>query len=223
MKETLIETRQVSKYFRKGAETIRAVEGISIRIQRGDFIAIQGSSGSGKSTLLHLLGALDWPTQGQVLFDGQDISKMNDRFLSRLRRERIGFIFQAFNLIPDLNVLQNVALPLQYARVEKQAREERARRAIEIVGMTHRLTHFPSELSGGEEQRVTIARALVNQPQVILADEPTGNLDAANRDHLLELFANLHAAGQTFVVVTHDPIVAQAASQQWKMQDGRLA
>jgi putative ABC transport system ATP-binding protein len=222
MKESFIELNQVSRYYQKGSETIRAVEDVSLQIQSGDFIAIQGPSGSGKSTLMHLVGALDWPTQGQILFAGQDISKMNDRSLSLLRLKRIGFIFQSFNLIPDLDVLQNVALPLKYAGVKKQEREEQVRHALETVRMGHRLNHLPGELSGGEEQRVTIARALVHRPDVILADEPTGNLDFTNRDNMLTLFADLHAAGQTIVVVTHDPIVAQAASHQWRMQDGKL-
>ncbi len=222
MKEAFIELNQVSRYYQKGSDTIRAVEDVSLQIQSGDFIAIQGPSGSGKSTLMHLVGALDWPTHGQILFAGQDLSKMNDRSLSLLRLKRIGFIFQSYNLIPDLEVLGNVALPLKYAGVKKQEREEQARHALETVGMAHRLNHLPGELSGGEEQRVTIARALVNRPDVILADEPTGNLDIANRDNMLTLFADLHAAGQTIVVVTHDPIVAQAASRQWKMQDGKL-
>ncbi len=223
MNESMIELTQISKYFVKGPETIRAVDGISLIVQQGDFIAIQGPSGSGKSTLLHLIGALDWPTQGKILFGGQEISRMSDNALSRLRRERLGFVFQSFNLISDLSVLQNVALPLKYAGVKKNDREERAKHALEAVGMSHRLTHYPSELSGGEEQRTAIARALVNQPDVILADEPTGNLDTANRDALLDLFEDLHSKGQTLVFVTHDSDVAQKASHRYWMQNGKLS
>jgi putative ABC transport system ATP-binding protein len=223
MNETMIELTQVSKHFTKGSETIRAVDGVSLGVQRGDFIAIQGPSGSGKSTLLHLIGALDWLTQGQIIFAGQNISKMKDRSLSQLRRERVGFIFQSFNLISDLDVLQNVALPLKYAGVKRSEREERAQQALDTMGMLHRLSHYPSELSGGEEQRVAIARALVNRPDVILADEPTGNLDTDNRDNLLDLFADLHTSGQTIVVVTHDAIVAQRAVRRYWMQNGKLS
>lgn len=223
MNETIVELAQVSKHFVKGPETIRAVDEVSLAIQRGDFIAIQGPSGSGKSTLLHLIGALDWPSQGQIFFDRQDISNLRDHALSLLRRERLGFVFQSFNLISDLSVLQNVALPLKYAGVKKKERDERAQHALEAVGMIHRLSHYPSELSGGEEQRTAIARALVNQPDVILADEPTGNLDTANRDSLLDLFEDLHSKSQTLVIVTHDPAVAQKASHRYWMQNGILS
>jgi putative ABC transport system ATP-binding protein len=222
MDEPLIELCQVSKHFRKGPETIRAVDQVSLQVRRGDFIAIQGPSGSGKSTLLHLMGALDWPTTGQILLGGRDISRLGDRALSALRRERLGFVFQSFNLIPDLDTLHNVALPLKYAGVDRKERERRALAVLEAVGMTHRLAHRPGELSGGEEQRVAIARALVNRPAVILADEPTGNLDSHNREALLHLFADLHGRGQTIIVVTHNAEVAQAAMRQWQMRDGRL-
>jgi putative ABC transport system ATP-binding protein len=221
--ETMIELTQVSRHFVKGPETIHAVDNVSFGIHRGDFIAIQGPSGSGKSTLLHLIGALDWPTQGKVSFDGHEISDLSDRVLSRLRRERFGFVFQAFNLISDLSVLQNVALPLKYGGMKRIEREERARKVLEAVDMSHRLSHYPSELSGGEEQRVAIARALVNHPDVILADEPTGNLDTANRDGLLDLFADLHANGQTIIVVTHDMKVTQKVVSRYWMQNGKLS
>ncbi len=223
MSEIIIELAQVSKDFIKGTETIHAVDGVSLSVQRGDFIAIQGPSGSGKSTLLHLIGALDWPTQGQIIFAGQNVSEMKDHSLSQLRRDRVGFIFQSYNLISDLDVLQNVALPLKYAGVKRNEHEERAQLALDTMGMLHRLSHYPSELSGGEEQRVAIARALVNRPDVILADEPTGNLDTDNRDNLLDLFSDLHANGQTIVVVTHDAQVAQRAVRRYWMQNGKLS
>lgn len=223
MNKTIIELKDVSKHYHKQKEVIHAVDGVSLNIERGDFVSIQGRSGSGKTTLLHLLGALDWPTNGKVLFGGQEISNMNDLALSRLRCAQIGFVFQSFNLIPDLDVLQNVALPLKYAGISRDEREEHARATLETVEMAHRLNHYPGELSGGEEQRVAIARALVNHPDVILADEPTGNLDTANRDALLDLFADLHANGQTIVVVTHDVHVAQKATCHYWMQNGKLS
>jgi ABC-type lipoprotein export system ATPase subunit len=180
-------------------------------------------TGSGKSTLLHLLGGLDWPTRGQVTFNGQEISRMSDRVLSQFRARHVGFVFQSFNLIADLDVLQNVALPLKYAGISKPEREQRARSMLAMVGMEHRLGHYPGELSGGEEQRAAVARALANQPDLVLADEPTGNLDTSNRDSLLELFAALHKQGQTFVIVTHDPVVAAKASTRYWMQNGKLS
>ncbi len=218
----LLVLNNLSKLFHKGGEVIRAVDEVSLTVTHQEFIAIQGVSGSGKSTLLQLMGGLDWPTNGQVIFDGLDISRLNDRALSALRRQRIGFIFQSFNLIEDLPVLQNVALPLKYAGVKQNGRHQRARAALDMVGMGHRLNHRPSELSGGEEQRVAIARDLVNQPEIILADEPTGNLDTANRDHLLHIFTQLNAAGHTLVIATHDPSVAQIAGRHLHMVNGML-
>lgn len=217
----LYQIRSVSKHYRKGPEIIRAVDCVSLDISRGEFLAIQGPSGSGKSTLLHLIGALDLPTSGEIIFDGNNITRLNDKALSILRGSQIGFIFQSFNLIPELDILQNVTLPLKYAR--RRDREEiQVLEIIKALGLTDRLHHRPGELSGGEEQRVAIARALINNPDVILADEPTGNLDTQNRDVLLELFKNLHADGQTIVIVTHDPVVAQAARRQLRMKDGRI-
>lgn len=219
----LLALHNLTKLFYKGSDVIRAVDDVSLQIARGDFIAIEGVSGSGKSTLMHLMGGLDWPTSGQVIFDGRDISRLSDRALSSLRRESIGFIFQAYNLIEDLNVLENTALPLKYAGIKKAGREARAHAALERVGMAHRLRHRPSELSGGEEQRVSIARALVNHPEIILADEPTGNLDTSNRDHILQVFTELNTAGQTIVLVTHDPVAAQTANRRLRMTNGKLA
>jgi putative ABC transport system ATP-binding protein len=218
----LFELNQVSKYFSKGVDVIRAVHQVSLQVQMGDFIAIQGPSGSGKSTLLNLMGTLDLPTYGQLLVTGKDVNRLRDWELTRIRQKIIGFVFQSFNLIPDLNILENIEMPLKYAGMGKCEREKRARESLESFGMAHRLNHLPTELSSGEEQRVAIARALVNNPDVILADEPTGNLDTQNRDVLLELFKDLHAKGQTIVVVTHDPMVAQAARRQLRMKDGHI-
>jgi putative ABC transport system ATP-binding protein len=217
----LFQIRAVSKHYRKGPEIIRAVDFVSLDIPRGEFLAIQGPSGSGKSTLLHLIGGLDLPTSGEIIFDGNDITRLNDRALSILRGNHFGFVFQSFNLIPELDILQNVTLPLKYAR-KRNRRGNHVLEIIEALGLTDRLHHRPSELSGGEEQRVAFARALVNNPDVILADEPTGNLDTQNRDVLLDLFKNLHTDGQTIVIVTHDPVVAQAARRQLMMKDGRI-
>jgi putative ABC transport system ATP-binding protein len=218
----LFELNQVSKYFSKGVDVIRAVHQVSLQVQMGDFIAIQGPSGSGKSTLLNIMGTLDLPTYGQLLVTGKDVNRLRDWELTRIRQKIIGFVFQSFNLIPDLNILENIEMPLKYAGMGKCEREKRARESLESFGMAHRLNHLPTELSSGEEQRVAIARALVNNPDVILADEPTGNLDTQNRDVLLELFKDLHAKGQTIVVVTHDPMVAQAARRQLRMKDGHI-
>jgi putative ABC transport system ATP-binding protein len=218
----LFELNQVSKYFSKGVDVIRSVHQVSLQVQMGDFIAIQGPSGSGKSTLLNLMGTLDLPTYGQLLVTGKDVNRLRDWELTRIRQKIIGFVFQSFNLIPDLNILENIEMPLKYAGMGKCEREKRARESLESFGMAHRLNHLPTELSSGEEQRVAIARALVNNPDVILADEPTGNLDTQNRDVLLELFKDLHAKGQTIVVVTHDPMVAQAARRQLRMKDGHI-
>jgi putative ABC transport system ATP-binding protein len=222
MTEVLMELRCVSKHFQRGLELIRAVDQVTMQIHRGEFVTIQGTSGSGKSTLLHLLGALDWPTSGQVLFAGQDFSKLGDRALSALRHSHLGFVFQSFNLIEDLDVLHNVELPLKYANVNKQDRSTRARAALEAVHMAQRLDHRPCELSKGEEQRVAIARAIVNQPDLILADEPTGNLDPGHRDTVLQLLCSLNAQGQTIVMVTHDPIAAAVAQRKLRMQAGRI-
>jgi len=222
MTHCVVELVGVSKHFRKGSEVIRAVSGVTFQVGAGEFISIQGPSGCGKTTLLHLLGALDVPSEGAVLLAGQDITRLSDQALSRIRSRNIGFVFQAFNLIPDLDVLQNVALPLKYAGVSSKQREQQAREALQAVGLAHRLNHRPSELSGGEEQRVAVARALVNRPQLILADEPTGNLDSRNREGVLNLFRDLNRAGQTIVVVTHDPAVAEAAGRRMFMKDGQF-
>ncbi len=212
----------VSKVFQKGKTPVVAVNDVDLTIAAGDFLAIMGSSGCGKSTLLHLIGGLDTVTAGAIRFGDTDLAQMNDRTLSHFRNAQVGFVFQAYNLLAELSVLDNVALPLRYAGVAKGERRKRAQAALEQVGLADRATHYPAELSGGQEQRVAIARALVTKPAIILADEPTGNLDSANRNQVLTLFREINTAGTTFLVVTHDPVVGEAAQQIMRMQDGHL-
>lgn len=210
----------VEKRYQKGRVTVAALRHVSLTVERGDFVAIMGPSGSGKSTLLHLLGALDRPTQGRVLFGGRDLATLGDRELSRLRNRAIGFVFQSYNLLPTMTAWENVALPLKFAGCRPAERKERALAALGAVGLAQRADHRPAELSGGEEQRVALARALVSKPQVILADEPTGNLDS---DMTLDLMARLrevNLAGTAIVVVTHNPLVASYARRVAILRDG---
>lgn len=217
-----IQLAGVSKVFQKGKTPVVAVNDVTLTIEPGTFLAIMGSSGCGKSTLLHLIGGLDTATAGAIRFGEHDLAQMNDRALSHFRNAHVGFVFQAYNLLPELSVLDNVALPLKYAGVGKTERRKRAAAALDLVGLSDRTKHYPAELSGGQEQRTSIARALVSKPTIILADEPTGNLDSSNRDQILALFRDLNAAGTTFLVVTHDPAVGEAAQQIMQMQDGHL-
>jgi putative ABC transport system ATP-binding protein len=200
--------------------TVHALRDVSIQIAHGEAVAIMGRSGSGKSTLLHLLGCLDRPSTGTYTLNGQDVAKLNDRELSLMRAKHIGFVFQAFNLIPTLTVLENVEAPFLYHPIPPQDSTQRSLAAIEQVGLAHRIHHFPNQLSGGEMQRVTIARALAIDPWLILADEPTGNLDSANGNAILALFDQLHAKGATLIVVTHDPNVAARFPRLVNMKDG---
>jgi putative ABC transport system ATP-binding protein len=219
----LIEVDDVHKTHRMGEREVHALSGVSLRVARGDYLAVMGASGSGKTTLLHLLGCLDRPSSGSIRLDGTDVSGLDDDELSRLRSRRIGFVFQAFHLIPQLSVAENVELPLIYQGVEGTQRAERARRMLASVGLAERASHRPSELSGGECQRVAIARALVAEPDVLLADEPTGNLDSRTGDEIMDILAGLHAGGVTIVLVTHDPDKARRARRLIEMRDGRLA
>jgi putative ABC transport system ATP-binding protein len=218
----LIEVEDVRKTHWMGERAVYALDGVSLRIARGDYLAVMGASGSGKTTLLHLIGCLDRPSSGRIRLDGTDVSGLDDDALSQLRSRRIGFVFQAFHLIPQLSVAENVELPLIYQGVEAAQRSERARRMLASVGLAERAEHRPSELSGGECQRVAIARALVAEPDLLLADEPTGNLDSRTGDEIMELLADLHAKGVTIVLVTHDAVKASLAGRRIEMRDGRV-
>jgi len=221
MSEWLIEVEGLTKVYRLGATEVHALRGVSLRVAAGEFLALMGASGSGKSTLMHLLGCLDTPTQGRYCLEGQDVSTLSNGARSRVRNARIGFVFQSFNLLPRLNALENVTLPLLYQGRARNTRQ-RASEALERVGLADRAGHRPTELSGGERQRVAIARALVTDPAIILADEPTGNLDSATGKEVLGLLAELHAEGRTILVVTHDAGVAARAQRTLHMHDGQL-
>jgi putative ABC transport system ATP-binding protein len=219
---SLIETRDLWKTYVMGSEEIHALRGVSISIQRGEYVAIMGPSGSGKSTLMNLIGCLDTPSQGTYLLNDKHVSEMNDNELARIRNEEIGFVFQTFNLLPRASALQNVELPLVYAGVPAKDRRERARTALEKVELGQRMSHKPNELSGGQRQRVAIARALVNNPSILLADEPTGNLDSKTGVEIMALFARLHEGGNTIVLVTHEPEVAAYAHRAIHIKDGQV-
>ena len=219
----MMELDAVSKTYQQGRRTVQAVRGVSLRVEAGEFVVIMGPSGSGKSTLMHLLGALDTPTSGRALFQGQDLQKLSDRQRSLLRRDRIGFVFQAFNLLPTLTAAENVALPLLLGGQGRSAAAKRAAAALERVGLGDRTEHFPEELSGGEMQRVAVARALVTGPEAVLCDEPTGNLDSATSRDVLALLRELPEAGRRSVVmVTHDPAAAAVGDRVVHIRDGQL-
>jgi putative ABC transport system ATP-binding protein len=212
----------VSKTYDLGVVKVRALRELSLRIERGDFVAIMGSSGSGKSTLMNILGCLDLPTSGRYLIDGVDVRQMDEDELSDLRNRKIGFVFQSFNLVPRTTALANVELPLAYAGVDRHTRRRRAQTALAAVGMAKRVHHQPSELSGGQQQRVAVARALVTNPTMILADEPTGNLDSHSTAEVLRIFARLNEEGRTVVLITHEPDVAEQAKRVIQLSDGRV-
>jgi putative ABC transport system ATP-binding protein len=218
----LIETRDLWKTYVMGSEEIHALRGVSIEIERGEYVAIMGPSGSGKSTLMNLIGCLDTPSQGTYLLNGKQVGTMNDNELAHIRNQEIGFVFQTFNLLPRATALQNVELPLVYAGVPASERHGRAKQALERVELASRMTHRPNELSGGQRQRVAIARALVNNPSILLADEPTGNLDSKTGTEIMALFAKLHEGGNTIVLVTHEADVAAFAHRVIHVRDGQV-
>ncbi|MGA1201616.1 MAG: ABC transporter ATP-binding protein [Planctomycetota bacterium] len=220
MSEAVIELRGIHKFFGEGSARLHVLKGIDLTVRTGEYVSITGQSGSGKSTLLNLLGCLDRPTEGSYLLDGRDVSTIGDDELSEKRNQDIGFIFQSFNLIPQLTVLENVAVPRLYHPHDGASSEARCRELLDAVGLSHRLGHLPNQLSGGERQRVAIARALVNDPVMLLADEPTGNLDTATGEDVLALMHELHAQGRTIVMITHDEEIARGAGRQVHIRDG---
>lgn len=219
----VIDVRDVTRVYRPTPEhEVRALDGVTLRIDRGEHVAIMGTSGSGKSTLMHVLGCLDAPTGGRYLLDGVDMAAMDEDGLSDLRNRKIGFVFQAFNLVPRTSAVANVELPLAYAGLSRVERRRRATRALQAVGMGERLAHLPSELSGGQQQRVAVARAIVTDPPLVLADEPTGNLDSRSTEDVLRIFDDLHAQGRTVVLITHEDEVADRARRVVRLGDGRV-
>jgi putative ABC transport system ATP-binding protein len=218
----LIELQDIHKVYDMGAEKVRALNGVDLAVERGEYLAIMGSSGSGKSTLMNLLGCLDTPSQGRYHLNGVAVEELDDQELAAIRNKEIGFVFQTFNLLPRTNALHNVELPLIYAGMARGERRERARRALERVGLAERMHHQPNELSGGQRQRVAIARALVNDPSILLADEPTGNLDSATSEEIMQLFDELHQGGNTVVLVTHEADIAGHAWRRVTLRDGKV-
>ena len=221
--QPVIDLRAVNKTFNMGLEiAVQALRGVSLRIERGEFVAIMGSSGSGKSTLMNILGCLDVPTSGRYLIDGMDSRHLDEDDLADLRNRRIGFVFQSFNLVPRTSAIANVELPLAYAGLKRAERRRRAERALGSMGMLDRLNHLPSELSGGQQQRVAVARAIVTNPSLVLADEPTGNLDSHSTQDVLRIFARLNEEGRTVVLITHEPDVASQATRVITLSDGQI-
>jgi putative ABC transport system ATP-binding protein len=219
----VIQAVDLRRVYQLGAEEVHALRGVSFEIRRNEYVAIMGPSGSGKSTVMNLLGCLDTPSGGEYWLNGQEVSRMFDDALARVRNREIGFVFQTFNLLPRATAQQNVELPLVYAGVPARTRRERARQALDRVGLGDRMHHRPNELSGGQRQRVAVARALVNEPSLLLADEPTGNLDSATSAEVMRVFDRLHAQGQTIVVVTHEPDIAAHAARVITLRDGVIA
>jgi putative ABC transport system ATP-binding protein len=222
MTRPVLQVRDLTKVYGEGEATVHALAGVSLTVQRGDYVAIMGSSGSGKSTLMNILGALDGPSTGSYLLDGVDVSRLADRQLALARNRLIGFIFQAFNLIPRTSAVANVELPLAYAGVKPKERRRRALEALDVVGLADRARHEPNQLSGGQQQRVAVARALVTEPALLLADEPTGNLDSHSTGDVLDVFDELNAAGRTIVLITHEPEVGDRAGRLIRLRDGRV-
>jgi putative ABC transport system ATP-binding protein len=220
--EAVIRVEDVHKYYDLGETKVHALRGVSVTIERGEFVAIMGASGSGKSTFMNILGCLDKPTQGRYILEGTDVSQLDKRDLALIRNRKIGFVFQGFNLLARTTALENVELPTLYARLDKLQRAQRAREALEMVGLGDRTGHFPSQLSGGQQQRVAIARALVNKPAILLADEPTGNLDSHTAVEIMDILQKLNEDGLTIVLVTHEPDIAQFAKRNIIFRDGKI-
>lgn len=218
----LVEIQDISKIYNPGENEVRALDHISLTIQKGEFVAIIGQSGSGKSTLMNMIGCLDVPTEGTYILNGQNVSKLSDNELSDIRNQEIGFIFQGFNLIANLTAQENVELPLIYRGVPKKERHELSVAALKKVGLAHRMNHRPSEMSGGQQQRVAIARAIAQAPPVILADEPTGNLDSASSMEILDILKQLHAENRTVILITHDNDIAKQAKRVIRIKDGKI-
>ncbi|HNR27272.1 MAG TPA: ABC transporter ATP-binding protein [Bacteroidales bacterium] len=219
-KEVLIKIRGIKKIYKMGTQEVRALNGIDLEIRKNEYVAIMGPSGSGKSTLMNLLGCLDTPTEGTYILNGTDVSQMRDDQLAEVRNKEIGFVFQSFNLLPRYNALNNVALPLIYAGLPRQEREREAKKALVNVDLEDRMDHKPNELSGGQKQRVALARAMVNNPSIILADEPTGNLDTKTSLDIMALFEQVYAKGNTIIVVTHEEDIARYARRVVRLRDG---
>lgn len=223
MNQDVIRLDSITRFFKVGTEIVRALRGITLNIKRNEFVALMGPSGSGKSTLMNLIGCLDTPTSGSYWLNDKDVSKLQDDDLAEIRNKEIGFVFQTFNLLPRLNALENVALPMIYAGFSKTDRTERALDVLEQVSLTDRVKHKPNELSGGQRQRVAIARALVNKPSIILADEPTGNLDSVTSIEIMGLIEEIHKAGNTIILVTHEEDIARHAHRIVRLSDGLIA
>ena len=222
MSKDVIVTQNISKTYGKPPLQVFALRETNLYIKQGDYIAIIGPSGSGKSTLMNLLGCLDKPTSGKIFIDGSDVSTLNENELARIRREKIGFIFQKYNLIPTLNALENIELSMGFAGVDSQTRTTKAKQLLEMVELSKRLTHKPSEMSGGEQQRVAIARSLANNPSIILADEPTGNVDSKSGENIMNILEEVNRKGETIIVVTHNMAIAQRAKRVLRIQDGEV-
>jgi putative ABC transport system ATP-binding protein len=222
MKEKIIEIENIVKNYKVGTQIVRALRSVSLTIYKGEYVAIMGASGSGKSTLMNIIGCLDTPTGGKYVLNGKDVSRLRDDELADIRNSEIGFVFQVFNLLPRNTALENVMLPLVYAGIRKADRKERAESTLNDVGLQDRMTHRPNELSGGQRQRVAIARALVNKPALLLADEPTGNLDSQISEEIMKLFADIHRKGNTLLMVTHEEDIAKHAHRIIRLKDGQI-
>jgi putative ABC transport system ATP-binding protein len=219
---TIIELDNVKKHYIMGSSIVKALDGVDVKINQGDFVVIIGPSGSGKSTMMNMVGALDLPSEGEIYLEGEDIAHLEESDLAQIRGKKIGFVFQTFNLIPTLTTLENISLPMMFQKIDREERLERAEKIVESVKLTHRRKHLPNELSGGERQRVAIGRSLANDPDVILADEPTGNLDTKTGQEIMNLFVDLNKKGKTIILVTHNLALTKYANKILKIQDGKI-